>query len=70
MKTSNEKYEFEPHGPWVPGVYKVHCQKCGLVRLNNSFTDWAVSMGCNNQDHPMYEFQRSKASTLNGGKSG
>ena len=58
---TKEKYEFEPHGPWIPGAYKTRCQKCGLVRLNNAFTEWAVRMGCNNRDHPNYDAQRNKA---------
>jgi hypothetical protein len=55
------QYKFEAHGPWVAGSYKTHCQGCGLVRLNNSFTEWAIRMGCNNRDHPNYETVRRNA---------
>lgn len=52
-------FKFEAHGPWVPGVYKTYCLNCGLVRLNNRFTEWAIKHGCNNNDHPAYETARN-----------
>ena len=46
-------YKAEPHNfkkpkrlPWLV------CQHCGLVRLNNRLTEWAVQKGCNFNDHP------------------
>lgn len=33
----------------------VVCIKCGLVRLNNRFTQWAIKNGCNNDEHPQYQ---------------
>ena len=51
-------YKMVPHGPWIPGVYKTYCQNCGLVRLNNTFTAWAVKMGCDNRAHPNYQQAR------------
>jgi hypothetical protein len=56
---ANSTYKFEAHGPWVIGSYKTYCQGCGLVRLNNDFTNWAIKHGCNNRDHPGYEAARS-----------
>ena len=58
---SKVPYKLEPHGPWIAGVYKTYCQSCGLVRLNNEFTNWCIRMGCNNREHPQYEFNRNKA---------
>jgi hypothetical protein len=48
-----------PHGPWVEGSYKPYCVRCGLVRLNNVFTTWAIQHGCNNREHPNYETARA-----------
>jgi hypothetical protein len=62
---AKEPYKMEPHGPWVQGSYKTHCINCGLVRLNNDFTNWAIRMGCNNSDHPNYELQRRKSGAFN-----
>ena len=53
------KFKIEPHGPWIAGVYKTYCQSCGLIRLNNEFTEWAIRNGCNNRDHPNYENARN-----------
>lgn len=58
---SIQDYKFVPHGPWEKGSYKTYCINCGLVRLNNAFTDWALRMGCNNRDHTNYENERKKA---------
>ncbi len=55
-------FKLEPHGPWVAGIYKTYCQGCGLVRLNNAFTEWAIKYGCNNTDHPNYENARTTLS--------
>jgi hypothetical protein len=41
------------------------CRKCGLIYLNNPFSQWAVRMGCNNDQHPQYEHMR----TTLGGKA-
>jgi hypothetical protein len=30
------------------------CQVCGLLRLRNAATEWAVRMGCDNDEHPQY----------------
>ena len=45
-----------------PILGKHYCVKCGLIRLNNAFTDWAVSKGCNYQDDPGLARQRKKTS--------
>jgi hypothetical protein len=34
------------------------CRKCGLIRLHNFFTEWAVKHGCNSDDHPQYQWAR------------
>lgn len=29
-----------------------YCRGCGLLRLKNQITDWAVRHGCNYDEHP------------------
>jgi hypothetical protein len=49
-------FEPEPHRFVKLGrLPYVGCIKCGLVRLNNRFTEWAMKNGCNNDEHPQYE---------------
>ncbi len=50
-----EPYRFEAHSfkpmkrlPWQ------RCVHCGLLTLKNEFTQWAIRMGCNNEDHPQH----------------
>lgn len=43
---------------------KQYCPKCGLIRLSNSFTDWAVKKGCINGDDPGIINQRKKTSPM------
>jgi hypothetical protein len=42
---------------WKPlkHVGKQYCSSCGLVRVNNKFTEWCIDKGCMNSDHPQYE---------------
>lgn len=54
-------YTYEPHSfkkrkgiPWLV------CQHCGLVCVRNSFTAWAVKVGCNNNEHPDLAAMRHK----------
>ena len=42
----------------IKGVPYLTCSKCGLVKLNNPFTKWCISKGCDYQDHPEYNNQR------------
>lgn len=49
-----EPYKFEPHNPKGKIVGKDYCVKCGLLYLRNEFTQWAIKMGCNNEDHPQH----------------
>lgn len=37
---------------------KQYCSNCGLIALNNPFTDWAIRMGCRHKDHSQYENKR------------
>jgi len=56
---SSEPYKFEPHRPSkLASLPWMHCQKCGLVYLRNAFSQWAIRMGCNNEDHPQHERYR------------
>lgn len=52
-----EPYKMEAHGPWIPmsRVGKQRCAFCGLVALNNPLTDWAITKGCNYEDHPQHK---------------
>lgn len=51
-------YSFEAHrwGGTICG--KQYCGNCGLIRLNNRFTEWAIKMGCKNDLHPAYNNKR------------
>lgn len=52
-------YEYEPHSICkIKGLSWSVCNKCGLVYLRNSFTQWAIRYGCNNEDHKDYERMR------------
>lgn len=61
-----ERYEHEAHDFSLRVGGKQYCVKCGLVGLNNAFTDWAVRMGCNHRDHPSYANKRYDTSPLRG----
>jgi hypothetical protein len=62
VKDVKEPYSYEPH-KWgdLKGIGRAYCQHCGLVRLKNEFSEWAVKMGCNNKDHPQYKAMRKKS---------
>ena len=53
-------YEYEAHAWTGTIVGKPYCIKCGLIRLNNAFTAWAVKVGCQNDLHPAYKQNRRK----------
>jgi len=55
-----EKYEYEAHSWTGTIVGKKVCGKCGLIRLNNEFTAWAIKVGCQNDLHPAYKANRRK----------
>lgn len=65
-RKSKPPYELQGHS-WTPlkGVGKQYCKRCGLVALNNPFTDWCVRMGCNHEDHPQYEGTRRRLTKPN-----
>jgi hypothetical protein len=55
-ESSTESYEYIRHEtinvkfmPWLM------CRKCGLVYLNNRFTNWCITVGCDNIYHPHYK---------------
>lgn len=52
-------WQVEPH-KWVPfkGIGRKRCAKCGLLALNNKFSQWCVKMGCDHDLHPNYKHQR------------
>jgi hypothetical protein len=58
MAEPKEKYEFVAHTFDLRVGGKQWCTGCGLVGLNNAFTDWAVRMGCNHRLHPSYDNKR------------
>ena len=60
---AKQAYKHEPHNlkpmkrfPWLV------CQKCGLVTLRNSITEWCLRMGCNAGDHSGYKAALAKSS--------
>ena len=55
-----EKYDMEPHGPWIVSGGKRWCFSCGLVDLKNSASEWCVEKGCLYDLHPNYEKKMKK----------
>lgn len=43
---------------------KQYCVNCSLIRLNNEYTRWAISKGCNYKDHPDNERKRKLTNTF------
>lgn len=60
-----EPYEFIPHRFTDRVCGKQVCVGCGLIALNNKFTDWAIDKGCDNLYHPSYKSQRRKTNDPN-----
>lgn len=60
-----QKHEATPvkFMPWLM------CRKCGLVYLNNRFTKWCRTVGCDNEYHPDYEKMRKKLTGIKHGTS-
>jgi hypothetical protein len=58
---TKEPYKMVGH-TWKPlkHVGKSYCTRCGIVALNNEFTQWCIDRGCNHEDHPQYENARSR----------
>lgn len=55
-KSDDDSYKFIPHNfvktkslPWSV------CRGCGLVTLNNKFTEWCETKGCDHLYHPGYK---------------
>ena len=68
MNSIKQKTPYEMVGhSFVPlkHVGKQYCYRCGLVALNNDFTQWCVRMGCNHEDNPQYKNMRSKLTKQN-----
>ena len=40
------------------GVPNFICIHCSLMKLNNDFTKWCISQGCDYRDHPLYQTMR------------
>lgn len=55
-----EPYKFEAHNFCLNVRHWPYCVNCGLVMMKNSFSDWAVRVGCRNKEHPSYAAQRAK----------
>ena len=60
-----DDYEYVPHN-FVKRKFMAWsaCQSCGLVSLNNLFTEWSVKKGCDNRYHPSYKSARNKYTEL------
>lgn len=50
-----EKYKHVPHSFQRTVAGKSYCTNCGLLTLNNPFTNWAIDKGCLNELHPSYK---------------
>lgn len=54
-----DPYKMEEHAFITNSrIGKGVCRKCGLVALNNEFTQWSIRMGCNSEEHPSYQSKR------------
>lgn len=57
---TQEQYKYEPHSfdnnRRAGG--KMYCRFCGLVALNNEFSQWSVRKGCLSDLHPEYKRMR------------
>ena len=63
LQANKEKEPYKMVGhQWsiLKGVGKQYCVCCGLVRLNNRFTEWAIEKGCLNELHPQYQSARHR----------
>jgi len=65
MAVKDEEYSYEPHH-YVnsPILGKSFCIYCGLINVNNKFTQWAHDKGCLNRLHPSYNSARAKYTKL------
>lgn len=62
-----EEYKYEPHQfVFCKPAGKHYCVWCGLVALNNGFSDWATEKGCLNTLHPAYNSTRKRFTKLKG----
>ncbi|MCI0558693.1 MAG: hypothetical protein MN733_09370 [Nitrososphaera sp.] len=59
-----EAYKFEPHNMKGKISSWTYCNRCGLIALRNFFSDWAIRMGCNNEDHPLFAIKRKQFTGL------
>ena len=66
VKVESEPYKHEPHTFVHRAGGKMFCHVCGLIALNNAFSDWAVKMGCMHKDHPSYQSKRYQFTKLGG----
>ncbi len=56
-----EDYKHEPHQfVFSRALGKQYCVKCGLVALNNGFSQWATQKGCMNELHSSYKSTKTK----------
>lgn len=58
-KQRKESYKYEPHNFSGRVGGKQYCVKCGLVALNNPFSDWSIEKGCLSELHPQYKSKRN-----------
>lgn len=58
MSKQADKYEMVAHEFKFRQGGKLYCTHCGLMKLNNAFTDWAIRVGCMHKSHPSYDSKR------------
>lgn len=51
------KYKMVAHSWTKRMAGKPMCSTCGLIKLKNPFTMWAVVKGCENDLHPAHKHQ-------------
>lgn len=60
-----ERYKFESHNFSGRICGKPYCVRCGLIALNNPFSQWSTDKGCLSENHPSYKNVRRKAVETN-----
>jgi len=62
-----EEYEHQAHRfVFSKPAGKHYCVQCGLIALNNGFSDWATEKGCLNEIHPSYKSTKRRFTKLKG----
>jgi hypothetical protein len=62
--SDKEQYKHEEHEFKFRQGGKLYCTHCGLFKLSNDFSTWAIRMGCLHKLHPSYNAKRYDTTKL------